>query len=63
MRFHPCSLVLFSGLALALAASAQDRARWMPEARFGVMTHYLADWQAQVHHPDMSVERWNQLVP
>jgi hypothetical protein len=49
-------------LALSLAASAQDRARWMTEARFGVMTHYLADWQAQVHHLDMSVERWNQLV-
>jgi hypothetical protein len=43
-------------------AIAEDRARWMPEARFGVMTHYLADWQAQVHHIDMSAERWNQLV-
>jgi len=49
-------------LWLCLAAAAQDRAGWMPEARFGVMTHYLADWQAQVHHLDMSVERWNQLV-
>ena len=49
-------------LGLCLAAAAQDRAAWMPQARFGVMTHYLADWQAQVHHLDMSVERWNQLV-
>ncbi len=49
-------------LGLCLAAAAQDRAAWMPQARFGVMTHYLADWQAQVHHVDPSVERWNQLV-
>jgi hypothetical protein len=49
-------------LVCSLGAGAEDRAQWMPEARFGVMTHYLADWQAQVHHLDMSVERWNQLV-
>jgi len=34
----------------------------MPAARFGVMTHYLADWQSQLYHLDISVERWNQLV-
>ncbi len=62
MRFYPHGTLLFLGLTATLAAGAQDRAQWIPEARFGVMTHYLADWQAQVHHLDMSVERWNQLV-
>jgi hypothetical protein len=39
-----------------------NRAAWMPEAQWGVMTHYLADWQARVHHLDMNVELWNKLV-
>jgi len=43
-------------------AAAQDRAAWMQQARWGVMTHYLADWQSQVHHLDMNVEQWNKLV-
>ena len=34
----------------------------MREARFGVMTHYLADWIAQANHESMSVQRWNELV-
>jgi len=40
------------------------RARWMQDKRYGwgVMTHYLADWQARVHHLDMSVDLWNKLV-
>jgi hypothetical protein len=41
---------------------AQDRAAWMQEARFGIMTHYLADWIAQTTHEPMSIERWNALV-
>lgn len=49
-------------LVFVLAVQAQDRAAWMKAARFGVMTHYLADWQARVHHLDMSVEEWNQLI-
>jgi len=48
-------------LACALA-TAQDRAAWMQPARWGVMTHYLADWQSQVHHLDMNAEEWNRLV-
>jgi len=46
----------------ACGVSAQDRAAWMHEARFGVMTHYLADWIAQTIHEPMTVERWNSLV-
>jgi Alpha-L-fucosidase len=60
----PVSCVL-AGLALlgwAGSAGAQDRAAWMQNARWGVMTHYLADWQARVHNLNMSVDEWNRLV-
>ena len=43
-------------------ASAQDRAAWMKDARWGVMTHYLADWRARSDHEPASVEHWNELV-
>src|SRR5262249_22758006 len=39
-----------------------DRAAWMPEARWGVMTHFLADWRAQADHEPASVEHWNDLI-
>jgi hypothetical protein len=40
------------------------RALWMQDARYawGVMTHYLADWQARVNKLDMTVELWNKMV-
>ncbi|HEX8713659.1 MAG TPA: hypothetical protein VF730_17415 [Terracidiphilus sp.] len=40
------------------------RARWMQDPRYcwGVMTHYLADWQARVHNLQMSVDQWNKMV-
>lgn len=40
------------------------RAKWMQDPRYcwGVMTHYLADWQARVHNLQMSVEQWNKMV-
>jgi hypothetical protein len=34
----------------------------MKESRWGVMTHYLADWIARAHSVDMNVEEWNNLV-
>ncbi len=45
-----------------LQAGAEDRAAWMRNARWGVMTHYLADWQGRVHGLTMNVEEWNKLV-
>jgi hypothetical protein len=44
--------------------TGSDRAAWMREAKFGVMTHYLADWIARRDEPRiaMTVERWNELV-
>jgi alpha-L-fucosidase len=53
-------LLLFS--LCAPIASAQDRAAWMRDARFGVMTHYLADWISQTTSQPMTIERWNSLV-
>jgi len=41
---------------------AEDRAAWMKQAQWGVMTHYLADWIARTHHIDMNIEEWNKLV-
>ena len=40
------------------------RTLWMQDARYtwGVMTHYLADWQARVDKLDMTVDQWNKMV-
>jgi hypothetical protein len=40
------------------------RAAWMQDSRhsWGVMTHYLADWQARDHKLQMDVDVWNKLV-
>ena len=40
------------------------RADWMQNERYawGVMTHYLADWQSHVHKSDMTVERWDKMI-
>ena len=40
------------------------RAAWMQDPRFawGVMTHYLADWQARVNKLEMTVGQWNKMV-
>lgn len=41
-----------------------QRADWMQNPRYtwGVMTHYLADWQARVHRLEMSVDQWNKMI-
>jgi hypothetical protein len=53
--------VLFS-LVCAACLEAQDRAAWMKAAKWGVMTHYLSDWQAKSHNLNMTVDEWNKLV-
>jgi alpha-L-fucosidase-like protein len=57
-----CAIAGLALLGWAGSAGAQDRAAWMQNARWGVMTHYLADWQARVHNLNMSVDEWNRLV-
>jgi hypothetical protein len=43
-----------------LAATTPDRAAWMKQARWGVMTHFLAEWIVPSAHHD--VTEWNKLV-
>src|SRR5713101_656130 len=45
---------------LSAPLNGQDRAAWMKQAKWGVMTHYLADWIARPEK--MTVERWNNLI-
>ena len=45
-----------------LVGQAGDRAAWMARARWGVMTHYLADWKAREMKEPMTVEKWNEMV-
>ena len=51
-----------SPLLLAEEPSSKNRAQWMRAAKWGVMTHYLADWIARETGQPMSVARWNDLV-
>src|SRR5437762_2101692 len=72
-RFEPL-LFLVSTVALIAAADVAcraqpitnaiplSRAAWMADVKWGVMTHYLADWRAQADKEPMSLEHWNQLV-
>jgi len=48
--------------ALTAPALAQHRADWLQQAKWGVMNHYLADWQARVNQLTMSVDAWNGLI-
>jgi hypothetical protein len=66
-----CACIILALLLLVISSSlrAQDiapgRAAWMHEARFGVMTHFLADWIARRENFNggrMTVEEWNKLV-
>jgi hypothetical protein len=60
--------VVLVGLAVSTAAAQEsrpDRAAFMRQARWGIMTHYLADWIARresFNGGRMTVEKWNQLV-
>jgi hypothetical protein len=34
----------------------------MKDGKWGVMTHYLADWKTQTDHLNMNVEEWNRTI-
>ncbi len=57
-----CLVALMAISVGARVAAAQDRAAWMKDARWGVMTHFLADWRARVDGEPASVEHWNDLI-
>jgi len=46
----------------AMALAGENRASWMKEGKWGVMTHYLADWKAQTDHLNITVDEWNRLI-
>lgn len=59
----PCGFFLGAVMALLLVSaplSAQNRASWLKEAKWGVMSHYMAEWIAPEAHE--SVEAWNRMV-
>jgi hypothetical protein len=61
-RWIICFALIAAGGLSAAQAQTHDRAAWMREARWGVMTHYLADWISQGTGEKMTVEHWNELV-
>ena len=46
----------------SVSAAAQQRAAWLRKARWGVMTHYLADWKSRDYNLEMNVGEWNKLI-
>lgn len=48
--------------ACVVCLHASSRAAWLGQARFGIMTHYLADWRQRTDGVPMGVENWNNLV-
>ncbi len=45
-----------------IQTAERHRGAWMQEAKWGVMTHYLADWKAREQGAPMTVDRWNDLI-
>lgn len=41
---------------------SQERAAWLKEVKFGVMTHYLQDWLSQTENLKIDVAKWNELI-
>ena len=48
--------------ALCFAAKPHNRAEWMKQAQWGVMTHYLADWKAREMKEQVTVAKWNEMI-
>jgi hypothetical protein len=46
----------------SVALPAQQRAAWLQKARWGVMTHYLADWKSEDLKLEMTVSEWNKVI-
>lgn len=48
---------------LFVTLSAQNRAAWMQEAKWGVMIHYQPEWLASENQLDpIDIEKWNELI-
>ncbi len=55
-------LLLFLASVSLKAQPEGNRAAWMKKAKWGVMSHYLADWKARESGEKMTVEKWNKKV-
>ena len=43
--------------------TAQDRAEWLREAKWGVMIHYQPEWLAAENQMDsIDIDKWNELI-
>ncbi len=47
---------------LVKAQTAEYRAEWMKKAKWGVMSHFLADWKSREIGEKITVDTWNKLV-
>jgi hypothetical protein len=53
-------LLAWSGCGQCMFGS--QRAEWLRQARWAIMTHFLADWKARENSLEMNVGEWNKLV-
>ena len=60
---HNISILLLLGLLLFSSEDlkAQQRASWM-KGKWGIMTHYLADWRSQTDSIQMNIMQWNTMI-
>lgn len=58
MKYFICIFLII----LSLDAKPQERAAWLKQAKFGVMTHYLADWLSKTESLNIDIAKWNQLI-
>lgn len=49
-------------VCVAAAARPEQRAHWMQEGKWGVMSHFLADWKAKENGLTMTPAEWNKLI-
>ena len=54
--------ILISSFNRLVAQTDQNRAAWMRDAKWGVMSHYLADWKARESGEKISVKKWNEMI-
>ena len=52
----------FEDSRTAARERAEGRAVWMKQVKWGVMTHYLADWIPEQTGKEMTVARWNDII-
>jgi hypothetical protein len=58
----PVLVILAVLFGSGVCAKASDRANWMQQAKYGVMTHYLADWISKANNIKMTPAEWNKLI-